>query len=393
MASGGSRGLRAFRLASFLGSRVVGRATRCGARRSGVARSGCRLAWSQVLPHRSAGSHRGSQRLRAVPPCITVHQISDLTPEWSTVVEGLPVTTPARTFVDLAAVSRRIRLRSALDDARAARKVTLDEVAIALGAVTRRGKPGVRMLGSVLDELGPGAIPAASVLEQRLHAVVGRAGLPALIPQYAFPGRQVVKGCVDGAWPDAMLIVEADSRRWHTRIEDLSRDHLRDQEAARAGWQVLACDVRTPRVGRRGNRRHASGHSRDPRPAGGVMRPSRSRRNSRGWAQLLRRAEGETPINTASRTPGEAWRDRRWRQQEATFVQRPLLRRAEGETPINTASRTPGEAWRDRRWRQQEATFVQRPLLRRAEGETPINTASRTNCRWRGRRGSGRSVA
>ena len=35
--------------------------------------------------------------------------------------------------------------------------------------------------------------------------------------------------------------------------------------------------------------------------------------------RLLRRAEGETPINTASRSPGEAWREQRWRQQEATL--------------------------------------------------------------------------
>ncbi|MGH9113554.1 MAG: hypothetical protein ACRDZN_14850, partial [Acidimicrobiales bacterium] len=31
----------------------------------------------------------------------------------------------------------------------------------------------------------------------------------------------------------------ADGRRWHTRIRDLRRDHLRDAEAARAGWQTL----------------------------------------------------------------------------------------------------------------------------------------------------------
>jgi hypothetical protein len=180
-------------------------------------------------------SHSGYARL----PGITVHQISDLTQEWCTSTDGLPITTPARTFVDLAAVTRVIRLRMALDDARSAHKVTLDEVAVALGAVTRRGKPGVRLLGSVLDDLGPGSIPAASVLERRLFGVVEGAGLPPLVRQFPLPGRQVVKGCVDGAWPDAKLIVEADSRRWHTRVQDLSRDHLRDQEAARAGWQVL----------------------------------------------------------------------------------------------------------------------------------------------------------
>ncbi len=180
-------------------------------------------------------AHSGYARL----PGIRVRQISDLTGEWCTSINGLPITTTARTFVDLAAVSRRLRLRMALDDARSAGKVRLEEVAVALAAVARPGKPGVRMLGSVLDELGPGSVLAPTVLEQRLYDTVERAGLPPLVRQFPFPGRQSVKGCVDGAWPDAMLIVEADSRRWHTRVQDLSRDHLRDQEAARAGWQVL----------------------------------------------------------------------------------------------------------------------------------------------------------
>lgn len=180
-------------------------------------------------------AHSGHARLDGT----TVHQISDLTAQFRTTIDGLPVTTAARTFVDLASTSRRLRLRTALDDARAAQKVTIEQVGTALAAVARQGKPGVRLLGSVLDELGPGAVLPATALEQRLHAIVERGGLPPLIPQYAFPGRQMVRGCVDGAWPDVKLIVEADSRRWHTRIEDLSRDHLRDQEAARAGWQTL----------------------------------------------------------------------------------------------------------------------------------------------------------
>jgi very-short-patch-repair endonuclease len=33
--------------------------------------------------------------------------------------------------------------------------------------------------------------------------------------------------------------LEPRTRRWHTRIRDLRRDHLRDAEAARAGWQTL----------------------------------------------------------------------------------------------------------------------------------------------------------
>ena len=48
-----------------------------------------------------------------------------------------------------------------------------------------------------------------------------------------------MSGLVDAAYCDVRLILEADGRRWHTRIRDLRRDHLRDAEAARVGWQTL----------------------------------------------------------------------------------------------------------------------------------------------------------
>ena len=34
-------------------------------------------------------------------------------------------------------------------------------------------------------------------------------------------------------------LIEADGRAWHTRITDLKRDHERDADAARHGWQTL----------------------------------------------------------------------------------------------------------------------------------------------------------
>jgi very-short-patch-repair endonuclease len=59
------------------------------------------------------------------------------------------------------------------------------------------------------------------------------------VQQSPVPGWQFVNGCVDVAFIAAKLIVEADGRSWHTRIKDIKRDHERDAEAARHGWQVL----------------------------------------------------------------------------------------------------------------------------------------------------------
>jgi very-short-patch-repair endonuclease len=91
----------------------------------------------------------------------------------------------------------------------------------------------------VLDERGPGHVPPASQLERELDDLIELFGLTTPRRQFPHPGRQFVKGCVDRAYVDAQLVLEADGRRWHTRIQDIKRDRERDNDAARAGWQTL----------------------------------------------------------------------------------------------------------------------------------------------------------
>ena len=173
---------------------------------------------------------------------VVVHQLSDVWPHHRTVhaATGLPITTPARTIVDLAAVVHPSRLKYVLDEAVAGRRVDVAAVSSCLADVARKGKPGVRSLGRALDErtAGRGPVPS-SRLEQALNVVFVRAGLPEPVRQLRFPGRQDIDGCVDFGWPEVRMIVEGDGRRWHTRIADLKRDHERDVQAARAGWQTI----------------------------------------------------------------------------------------------------------------------------------------------------------
>ncbi|HZN13826.1 MAG TPA: hypothetical protein VFB78_06155 [Acidimicrobiales bacterium] len=170
-----------------------------------------------------------------------IRQSTDLDRHAWTLVGGLPVMTIPWVFVDMAGVSggRTIRLGVALDIAVTARQTTYAEVGECLQRVARRGKPGVRTMTAVLDERGPGHIPPASQLERELDELIDRFALPVPRRQYAHPGRQFVTGCVDRAFVDAQLVLEADSRRWHTRIQDIRRDRERDNDAARAGWQTL----------------------------------------------------------------------------------------------------------------------------------------------------------
>ncbi len=168
-----------------------------------------------------------------------VHQIDDLQLSDVTQADGLPVSKPARSVVEVAATVGRRRLGRVLDDLVFDRRTTYDAVAVALARVARPGKPGVTALATTLDERSDEAVPSASELERALFAALAAGGLPAPQQQRVLPGRGAVAGLVDGAYDDCRLIIEADGRRWHTRVEHLRRDHERDAEAARVGWQTL----------------------------------------------------------------------------------------------------------------------------------------------------------
>ncbi len=154
-------------------------------------------------------------------------------------VDGLRLTTVPRTLCDLAAVLDRKALERALDNAVAARSTTYPLVAKVAQQLLRPGKAGMIQLAGLLDERAPGQNPPATELERLLAELVKLAGIEPMVVGAAFPGRREIGHCVDGAIPTAMLVLEADGRRWHQRVEDLRRDRLRDNEAARHGWLTM----------------------------------------------------------------------------------------------------------------------------------------------------------
>jgi len=172
-------------------------------------------------------------------PGVIVHQLDDLLPEHRTAAEGLPITTPARTIVDLAAVVHPARLSPIVEATHHARIASYSEVGVCMTSIARRGKPGIRHLARTLDKLTATKGVTMSKLERLLLELIADARLPRPTSQFAFPGRVFTNGCVDAAYVDAKLIIEADGRAWHTRIADVKRDRDRDNDAARHGWQTL----------------------------------------------------------------------------------------------------------------------------------------------------------
>ena len=205
-----------------------------------------------VLSHESAALLHGAEGLPLTPITLTnphglhhrvggvfVHQIDDLLPRHRTRLRGMAVSTAARAVIELAATQDLERLGRVADDLVRAGRTSYAAIAAALADVTRPGKPGVEAAAAMLDARTDGYVPPASELERIMFATFEAGGLPAPVRQLPLPGRGPVRGLVDGGYRDAQMVLEADGRRWHTRMEAARRDRERDAQVVRAGWVPL----------------------------------------------------------------------------------------------------------------------------------------------------------
>jgi hypothetical protein len=169
---------------------------------------------------------------RARRPSMQVHRMR-LAAEETTTFDGLPITTPARTLLDLAATGLRgRRLETVLDRAEHLRLVDFGALRSMLAA--RPGARGVRALDTILARYAPGSVDTRSVLEDIVLDLCDEHEIPR--PQV----NVVIEGSVrDFHWPDRRLVVEADSYTWHRSPSALDDDRERDVRLALAGYAVL----------------------------------------------------------------------------------------------------------------------------------------------------------
>lgn len=184
----------------------------------------------------ASGSHRGR-------PGLAVHRSSTLGRHETTRRMDVPVTTPARTLVDVADGLPVRQLQRALGEAYALRIVDRSELANAIGAAGRRR--GAHRLATLLDEHDLAFTLTRSALEERFLDLCAGANLP--MPRV---NAEVEGLVVDFLWPVRGLIAETDGRRYHGHDVAFERDRLRDQRLLAAGYRVVRFTyrqvVRTP---------------------------------------------------------------------------------------------------------------------------------------------------
>jgi hypothetical protein len=204
-----------------------------------------------VLSHRAAAA---LYELRAAPsglidvtaparhrvPGVRCHFVRRLDPADATTVDGIPVTTLARLFLDLSEQLPTRQLNSTLE---AAQRAELLNVKLITAQIDRsNGRRGVKPLAEAIEQLQDEPPWTQSELERRFRALTQAAGLPP-------PGFNVIVDgeLVDCFWPHPNLVVEVDGWRFHKTRKAFEDDRRRDAKLVAAGRRVVRFTYRRVR--------------------------------------------------------------------------------------------------------------------------------------------------
>lgn len=197
-----------------------------------------------LLPHGARRTHPG----------IAVKRTTTIAPGDLVSLRRVPITSPARTLVDLAGVVSPARLEVALDDALARRLVTLRRLAERLERFPLSGCEGVGVLHRLLAAYAPPAAESRSHLSQAFVRLFDRLGLPEPVVEMAVPLPDGGVIHVDLGYPEARVAIEIQSQRWHTGRRKTEADLARENELELADHRLLhltASDLRRPDYVRR----------------------------------------------------------------------------------------------------------------------------------------------
>jgi hypothetical protein len=165
-------------------------------------------------------------------PGLVIHRTRRLDERDVTLHDDVPVTSVARTLLDLADVVPRRRLEKAVDQAEVLCLFDLRAVEDVLSR--SRGRRGRTALSAIVGAYRPGAALTRSELEDLFLSLVDGAALPR--PEVNVHVEGFV---VDFLWRAERLIVEVDGYAFHSSRRAFRDDRSRDRRLQRAGYVVV----------------------------------------------------------------------------------------------------------------------------------------------------------
>jgi very-short-patch-repair endonuclease len=160
---------------------------------------------------------------------IRIHHVDALERHDIRRIDGIPITSPARTLLDAATVLPPYLLERAIAEAQVRRLVRKRDLLHQLAKHPRRA--GTRSLRRLLDD-GPAV--TRSEAERRLLKLIRAAELPIPDVNVWVAGIEV-----DFFWPEHKLVVETDGFRYHSSRRAFERDRGRDAALAACGYAVI----------------------------------------------------------------------------------------------------------------------------------------------------------
>lgn len=168
-----------------------------------------------------------------------VHRVDEYRLQELITVEGIPITSPRVTALDLAGM-KHPRAERALDDLLFKKLTTMGQMWTLYEDEWTRGRRGIAILRASLIERTGSKAPTQTDLEDLYRGIVRRFSLPKPENQYPFDllGRNIR---MDFAYPWATppVDVECDSYAWHGNREAMDADRDRDNLLGTLGWTVL----------------------------------------------------------------------------------------------------------------------------------------------------------
>jgi very-short-patch-repair endonuclease len=168
---------------------------------------------------------------RPGPKGVFVHRTNDLYDDEISEKDGIPITSPARTIFDFASQAFRREVSAAYERGLIEKLFTRDDMIVL--AMRHKGRRGIKKVRPLIDRDAP---PTVTIEEAHrlLLELVRSSGLP-------HPKTEVPIDCyrVDMLWPDAMLVVEMDSSKWHSTPGRDERDKRRDAELSAMGYLTI----------------------------------------------------------------------------------------------------------------------------------------------------------
>jgi len=201
-----------------------------------------------ALSHRAAGALHHYDIRRSRPEVttphrrhpeiegVTLHRTRRHNPIDLVVVNRIPVTTKARTMLDLAGILPYETFLALLQDAVARGVANLEPL---MAIVDRRGGHGVEGTVALRTGLADGLVDEKieSKLELIIAGIVDAARVPTPVRQHEMTcadGREVR---LDNAWIDLKVAVEGDGRRWHGSAKQARASRARSRSIVASGWQ------------------------------------------------------------------------------------------------------------------------------------------------------------